>query len=69
MSILNRYPYIIAFGKMMGHKDYYVKLILKQARAENAPKTSLYRRAVGTWCTLEECNKDVRRLVKKLLED
>lgn len=67
MTEIKRYPYIVAFGKMMGHQKYYIANVIKQARKEDAPPTAIYRRAVGTWCLLEDCNRETRRMIKSLL--
>jgi len=63
------YPYITAWGKMLGSFDYYIKNVIEQAQKENAPKRSVYKRAVGTWCTLDDCNKEVQEMIEKIVKE
>ena len=48
------YPYIVAWGRLMGSAQYYVMDQLRLAKMEHAPATAIYRTAAGTWRCLEE---------------
>lgn len=62
------YPYMRAFGKMIGWSTIYLNQMLKQAKKDKAPQTALHKRATGTWCTLEECNMDVKRAIRHIMK-
>jgi hypothetical protein len=58
------YPYIRAWGWMMGSLPYYIDEQVKLARQDKAPQTATYRNDDGSWNTIEGCKRlDTRRLV------
>lgn len=63
------YPYIRAWGKLLKSPDFYVEHVVKQAQKEHAPKRAVYKRAVGTWRTLDECNKELQDTIEKIKEE
>lgn len=62
----NRFPYIIAWGKMLRWSSTYLQYVLAMATEESAPERAVYKRAAGTWCIVDECDKVVRDYIKKL---
>jgi len=59
------YPYIIAWGKVMGSFPSYVQMQVDSARASEAPKDAIYRRA-NKWFTLDDVKQEQMktRLIK-----
>jgi hypothetical protein len=62
MSTFDDYPYIVAWGRMMGSHRPYIRQQVEQARADGAPPNAIYRRDDGTWAITEEILRgDTRR--------
>lgn len=49
-----KHKYIVAWGKYVESKDYYIKEQLEIAEKENAPENAISRRQDGTWRTLDD---------------
>jgi hypothetical protein len=49
-----KHPYIVAWGKYVESKSYYIQDQLDQAEKDGAPPTAISRRADGTWRTVEQ---------------
>jgi hypothetical protein len=43
------YEKIVQWGKGLGSADYYIKMMVEQARKDNAPEDAIYKRDDGTW--------------------
>lgn len=54
------YPYIRAWGHLMGSFAYYVERQVTKARDENAPKTAIYR-GYHAWHTVGEIQSPATR--------
>lgn len=52
--LIDRYPYIYAWGRMMGSRQYYVFDQIMDAIVENAPLDAVYKKDDGTWATFRE---------------
>lgn len=63
------YPYIRAWGLLLKSPNFYVEHVVKQAQNDNAPKRAVYKRAIGTWRTLDECNKELQDTIEKIKEE
>jgi hypothetical protein len=61
MASFDDYPYIVAWGRMMGSQRPYIHQQVEQARAESAPPNAIYRREDGAWATTEEIQRDDTR--------
>ena len=46
------YPFIRAWGKMMGSFDYYIQEQVGMARHDRAPETAIFKREDG-WATID----------------
>jgi len=55
-----KYRHIAAWGKMLGSMPYYIKDRQKEALADNAPITAIYKRD-GKWDTFEEIQVESTR--------
>lgn len=63
---IDDYIYIRAWGKLLGSKEKYIAFIQNLAVEDNAPLNSVYRRAIGTWCTLDDCNDSMQKTIYSL---
>ena len=50
----NDYPYIRAWGRMLGSDSYYIDRQVAQARTDGAPPNAVYRNANGQWQTTDD---------------
>ena len=57
----SEYPFIRAWGQMMGSRDPYIRDQFARARAEGAPPTAIYRTQAGTWATTEDITRSTTR--------
>lgn len=58
----NDYPFIRAWGRIMGSHQHYIDNQVELARQEHAPPNATYRREDGTWATIDEIVRtDTRR--------
>lgn len=48
-----KYKYIVAWGRYVGSKDYYIEDQLEKAEKENAPKRAISKAHDGTWRTMD----------------
>jgi len=48
-----KHKYIVAWGKYVDSRDYYIKDQLVLAEIDNAPENALFKRASGEWATLD----------------
>lgn len=56
------YPYIRAWGRLLGSVPSYVREQIALAHAEGAPATAVYRTGEGTWATTGDITRaDTRR--------
>ena len=56
------YPYIRAWGQLMGSSETHTRAQITQARTENAPATAVYRTIEGRWATTGDITRpDTRR--------
>src|SRR2546423_935913 len=59
----NDYPFVRAWGQIMGSHLYYIDHQVDLAREAQAPPDAIYRRDDGTWATTDEIlRSDTRRL-------
>jgi hypothetical protein len=49
-----KHKYVVAWGKYVGSKDYYIKDQLALAEKDNAPENAIYKRSSGDWATTAE---------------
>lgn len=60
------FPYIRAWGHMMGSFQYYIDEQLRKAREDGAPETAIYRNDDGSWCTWEGIKSEhTKALIKE----
>lgn len=58
-ELKKKYPYIVAWGKMMGSMNYYIEDMLRQAERDGAPEDATYLKninsdnATGKWSTMD----------------
>lgn len=57
MTEQNDYPYIRAWGKLLGSFHYYVREQVEQARADRAPTNATHRKVDGTWATTDDITR------------
>jgi len=57
------YPWIRKWDEFMGSCASYIIEQLAQARAENAPRNAIYKRADGSWATTEDVANPSLRFV------
>ena len=50
----NDYPFIRAWGRIMGSHRDYIDHQVELAREDQAPPDAIYRRDDGTWATTDE---------------
>ena len=50
----NDYPFVRAWGRLMGSHQYYIDDQVELARQEQAPANATHRRDDGTWATTDE---------------
>lgn len=68
---VQEYPYIVAWGRMMGSFDYYIKMQIDRARDDKAPRTAIYKdRDTADWHTFENIkNNTTRAAVERIAGD
>jgi len=49
-----KHKFIVAWGKYVDSKSYYIQDQLELAEKDNAPETALSRRPDGTWRTIND---------------
>jgi hypothetical protein len=49
-----KHKFVVAWGKYVDSKSYYIQDQLDLAEKENAPETAYSRRSDGTWRTIEQ---------------
>lgn len=54
------YPYIKAYGAMMGSAEYYVQGELRRARIEDAPRNATHSTEEG-WATVDDIHSVTTR--------
>lgn len=58
-QLAKKFPYIVAWGHMMGSMDYYIDNQLLSAEASGAPEDAIYVKnkdadtGIGKWATLD----------------
>lgn len=52
------HPYVVAWCRYMGSKNYWIEDQLEKAGRESAPETAIYRKQEGGWVTLEELQNE-----------
>jgi hypothetical protein len=66
------FPYIRAWGRMMGSNQSYIDAEVEKAREENAPPTAIYKNSgnrVG-WSTYEDITReDTKHLIDALMRN
>lgn len=68
-----KYPYIEAWGKMLGSFSSYIDLQITLARKYKAPENAIYQETDGTWSTVDDIQagitrKTVEKICKEILE-
>jgi hypothetical protein len=62
------YPYIRAWGRMIGSKDYYITMQIEQARQDAAPNDATYKSSDGHWHTIADVTReDTRALLNDIV--
>lgn len=68
MSKHDDYPAIVAWGRMMGSRPYYVEDEIERARRDGAPRLATFRRidpntgATSGWAVLSEVTAPMTQL-------
>lgn len=57
----NEYPWIVAWGRMLGSYPYYIDQQVAQARHDGAPNTAIYKDSTGTWQTTDDITSELTR--------
>lgn len=50
---VKKYPYVYAWGRLMGSFHYYIEQQLEAAVKDKAPENAIYKKDDGTWATTE----------------
>jgi hypothetical protein len=58
MPLAKKYPYIVAWGKMLGSFESYIEDHLITAELEQAPATAIYSMAEGGWKTISDVTNE-----------
>jgi hypothetical protein len=53
MSLKVEYPYIYAWGRLMGSFNYYIERQMNDAKIDKAPSNAIYKNAQG-WVTFDK---------------
>ena len=61
-----RYPYIAAWGSLVGNHHFYWVHQRARAEAEGAPHDAVFARQDGRWVTLQQCPARQRRYLVKI---
>ncbi|XVV02468.1 hypothetical protein ACQPW3_34690 [Actinosynnema sp. CA-248983] len=56
------YPFVRAWGRLMGSYDYYIRDKVQLAREDHAPANAVYRREDGTWTTTDDITLATTRI-------
>lgn len=59
--LFKKYPYIVAWGQLLGSHGYYIEEQCRTAEKENASKDATFRNDDGTWKVLSECREDTQK--------
>ena len=59
--LLNKYPYIYGWGKLLGSQSWYIENQIDLANKENAPTDAIYRHHDGVWAVLSEVKSEATR--------
>lgn len=67
-----KFPYVCAWGALLGSHDYYVANELRQAHADHAGMDAIYKRDNGTWATVKDVQSEdtvdyLHKFVKEML--
>jgi hypothetical protein len=57
----NDYPYIRAWGRMIGSYNSYIQLQVEQARQDGAPDDAIHKKDDGSWSTTDEITSSTTR--------
>lgn len=63
--LFKKYPYIVAWGQLLGSYGYYIEKQCRTAEKDNAPSDSIFRNDDGTWRILSECKKETQDEVEQ----
>lgn len=66
-NLSTKFPYILAWGRMLGSRDYYIANELIEAQQDNAPKDALYQREDSTWSRAENLAADALEMLEPYL--
>jgi hypothetical protein len=67
MNLRKKYPYLVAWCRMMGSYDYYIQDQLQKAEETNAPHDCIYERD-GVWKRYSEIkNPDAVARIDRLM--
>lgn len=74
-ELRKKYPYIVAWGKMIGSMDYYINDMVRQAEKDGAPEDATYVKnvtsdnATGKWSTMDGVvNANTRIYLEEVVE-
>lgn len=66
---MKNYPYIRAWGMMLGSIQSFIEYEVGKAERTNAPQTAIYQNQNGDWVTFEEIQfADTRERIAALVE-
>lgn len=64
-ALRSKYPFIVKWGQWHARLDWAIDKDLQLAYSDNAPTNAVYRRANGTWQTVEDLLPTVREQIMK----
>ena len=64
---MEKYPFIRAWGKMLGSFDYYIEMQKKDAAEDGAPADACYKDSNGSWRRYTELAEQVQKEVERYL--
>jgi hypothetical protein len=59
-------PYVTAWGRYLGSRDYYIEEQVAQAVVDGAPKDAIFKDTEGVWHTLADLQRQAPKLRAKL---
>lgn len=67
---MSEYIYLRAWCRLLGSFPTFTECEVARAKADNAPKTAVYRKSDGAWAIFEEIqSEDTKRVVQIIVDE
>lgn len=67
---MSEYIYLRAWCRLLGSFPTFTEYEVARAKADNAPKTAIYRKSDGAWAVFEEIqSENTKRVVQAIVDE